>query len=1292
MARFITCSCRMLFCLVMVSPSVYGQVTYSSPEDALQAGEVALKNGKIRPAEQAFDFALRSQNTRTRRIAYDRLLPIYQQIGRNDLVYSLGTEYLRWLKELNETKRSQEITLQLALSAMAIGQFPLAEARFKELDDNKSTYERFTPIEKILFWTVRARLSERRNDRPSTTNAWKQVEKLALTEIENRSLAVTDRERVEIVFRLSESYRFQQKPDEAIKQLLAIIPRCQLLDDARLLSRAYRLLGDHLREKKDFLQSETNFRLGLKELEKVNLKESLDYAEMLQDLSEILVIRKVRKGAEEYRDLAIKAYQTILQSSGPRENSFDVASAFWKLQQLYQRSQQFQNALRLTETAASLENIGRVEIRIKAEQGRLHILRGSFELARGKLVEAIQDLEKQKPLHLLELTRIKNSLAIVEQARGELDESKKLSENVLLVYREQELPTDLVLIETFNILGTNAALRGNQSDAIERFRQGIQACEEIGPKGDRQRSSLLINIALLHKAQGETDLALKRCSEAFVVLKQDAEPDELGLAAFQCAMAHLESERGRHNEAELLANQVLLTCKSLQIESGPLVTASLQCRAMALMNRRKTAEAKLVFQQIYSMQEKAKQVLWMPKTLFYLGLTEELEGHSEQAISFYQRAEELGKKGVKTYPGLRFSLSWRQAVLLAKTGKREESRKLLAEAIEQVEGARLRVFGDAQQRSAFFNQFIPGFEQMVEWSLADLQPRDAMLYAARGRSRSMLDQLQLSGVDPRMELTGEKGNALKLKEQEIRDRLASLRTRAQLIPSEAIDNPETKKLLDQIDASQEEYADTWREILNSSSLYRTLIDPEKKLQGLIQNPAKALGPNSVLLLYHLTREHGYIFALSTSDARIRVFPLEVSSELLNTIASYTKPRDKGSLIDGNRGIRIRPNVENEAPAKEPRPNELAKEVADRTIPVNLEAARYLIEYAREAIENPDSEKRSIRIRPKIDDGVAEKPLSSSEAITEALFPKALRQYLRQIEPNNLIIVPDGAVHKFPLEALCTESGIQKKYLVDEFPPTTYVPAIAALPILLDRAPSRAPLNLLTVADPAYPQSTPREMNQLSKRGTRTAIGLRGQLLPLPFTAEESKQIGSCFPEDAVISLIAEDATESNITKSIENRRIIHIAAHGFADTQFGNLFGALAVTPPSGAATSENDGFLSLFEIYRLNLKQCDLAVLSACETNVGPQRPLEAGVTLASAFLTSGARRVVASHWSVDDRSTSIFMNYFFREIVKKSNDGANDEYSKALHHARLKLRANPQYADPFYWAPFVLLGVPDR
>src|SRR5439155_9164613 len=127
--------------------------------------------------------------------------------------------------------------------------------------------------------------------------------------------------------------------------------------------------------------------------------------------------------------------------------------------------------------------------------------------------------------------------------------------------------------------------------------------------------------------------------------------------------------------------------------------------------------------------------------------------------------------------------------------------------------------------------------------------------------------------------------------------------------------------------------------------------------------------------------------------------------------------------------------------------------------------------------------------------------------------------------------------------------------------------------------------------------------------------LRGALPRLPFTADESERIGKHFAADKVTSLRGEAATEKAVVAAVAGKSVVHVAAHGFADDRFGNLFGALALTPPAKPTAGE-DGFLTLHEVYRLPLSSCDLAVLSACSTHVGPQLPLESGVTLSSGFL----------------------------------------------------------------------------
>ena len=73
-----------------------------------------------------------------------------------------------------------------------------------------------------------------------------------------------------------------------------------------------------------------------------------------------------------------------------------------------------------------------------------------------------------------------------------------------------------------------------------------------------------------------------------------------------------------------------------------------------------------------------------------------------------------------------------------------------------------------------------------------------------------------------------------------------------------------------------------------------------------------------------------------------------------------------------------------------------------------------------------------------------------------------------------------------------------------------------------------------------------------------------------------------------------EATEANVRLNVKGREVVHLACHGLADESYGNLFGALALTPGKDAANPADDGFLTLAEIYNLDLRSCELAILSA--------------------------------------------------------------------------------------------------
>jgi CHAT domain-containing protein len=116
-----------------------------------------------------------------------------------------------------------------------------------------------------------------------------------------------------------------------------------------------------------------------------------------------------------------------------------------------------------------------------------------------------------------------------------------------------------------------------------------------------------------------------------------------------------------------------------------------------------------------------------------------------------------------------------------------------------------------------------------------------------------------------------------------------------------------------------------------------------------------------------------------------------------------------------------------------------------------------------------------------------------------------------------------------------------------------------------------------------------------------------------------------------------------------------------------------------------------LKEIYELNLKGCELAILSACETNVGPEQRGEGIWSLSRGFLVAGSRRVVASEWLVNDEAAASLVSIFCHYLASAEKEGKKPDYAEALHKAKLWVRKNkdhPEWHSPYYWGTFVLIG----
>jgi CHAT domain-containing protein len=74
----------------------------------------------------------------------------------------------------------------------------------------------------------------------------------------------------------------------------------------------------------------------------------------------------------------------------------------------------------------------------------------------------------------------------------------------------------------------------------------------------------------------------------------------------------------------------------------------------------------------------------------------------------------------------------------------------------------------------------------------------------------------------------------------------------------------------------------------------------------------------------------------------------------------------------------------------------------------------------------------------------------------------------------------------------------------------------------------------------------------------------------------------------------------------------------------------------------------------------------------------------LAGVAVKAGARSALATLWQVSDEATAVAAAEFYRQL------GAADRPSKAeaLRRAQLMLLADARYREPFYWAPFLLIG----
>ncbi len=177
---------------------------------------------------------------------------------------------------------------------------------------------------------------------------------------------------------------------------------------------------------------------------------------------------------------------------------------------------------------------------------------------------------------------------------------------------------------------------------------------------------------------------------------------------------------------------------------------------------------------------------------------------------------------------------------------------------------------------------------------------------------------------------------------------------------------------------------------------------------------------------------------------------------------------------------------------------------------------------------------------------------------------------------------------------------------------------------------------------------------------------------LPAAESEVRELARIFPEAQVF--VGKDATGERVL-SLDGQALgcLHLATHG-----------VLNASNPLQSYLVVAGGKLSMADVAGLRLDKVAAVTLSACQTALA-DRDLGVGqdlYSLSEGFGLAGVRSVVGTLWKVDDGATRKLMLEFYGQLR------AGKGRAEALRQAQLALLKEASTAEPFYWAPFVLVG----
>jgi CHAT domain-containing protein len=273
--------------------------------------------------------------------------------------------------------------------------------------------------------------------------------------------------------------------------------------------------------------------------------------------------------------------------------------------------------------------------------------------------------------------------------------------------------------------------------------------------------------------------------------------------------------------------------------------------------------------------------------------------------------------------------------------------------------------------------------------------------------------------------------------------------------------------------------------------------------------------------------------------------------------------------------------------------------------------------------------------------LADRNAKFDERTARELYLFLVQPVIGQIRAERLVVIPHEDLGYVPFQALPDPATGQ--FLGERFQ-ISYAPGASVL-LSLRRSAGLAGARLLAVADPGIPAAGP-----------------------------EVAAIAKLFPGRARV--VTDDLVrEADVKAWTRDFEVIHLAVHGKFDAG-EPLLSYLALGRGGG-----DDGRLTAAEIFGLPLDRSRLVVLSACETGRAEATHSNELLGMVRALVYAGAGTLVLSYWEVDSASTALWMQAFYEAARSRP-------LAEAARTALARVKARPEFAHPYYWAAFAMIG----